>query len=165
MSQYQTVTKPNNAIDFEKSPRTFRLATQLLSKGRSDRTLAQTDFMSVRIKCYAQGGENVLHSHPGEDHAFIILDGEADFFGKNGEIGVLSKGQGIILPRGCFYKFKSCGDTPLVLLRLGAEKEKLPTNRVGADGKSLPGNSKANKHEDGVPIEGVYYDYAQALNR
>ncbi|WP_205127620.1 MULTISPECIES: hypothetical protein [Okeania] len=45
----------------------FQLKTQLLSKGRSDYTLAKTDLMSVRIKCYAQGGENVLHSHPGED--------------------------------------------------------------------------------------------------
>ncbi|NEP43807.1 MAG: cupin domain-containing protein [Okeania sp. SIO2H7] len=136
----------------------FQLKTQLLSKGRSDYTLAKTDLMSVRIKCYAQGGENVLHSHPGDDHTFVILAGKARFFGKDGEVGVFSRNQGILVPRGGFYKFQSCGDEPLVMLRIGAEKEKIPVNRIGIDDKSLPGKSKENKHEDGVPIEGLYYE-------
>ncbi|OLT59547.1 cupin domain-containing protein [Moorena bouillonii] len=139
-------------------PQVFQLKTKLLSKGRSDYTLAKTDLMSVRIKCYAQGGENVLHSHPGEDHTFIVLAGQAKFFGKDGEVGTFSRNQGILLPRGTFYKFQSCGDEPLVLLRVGAEKDKLPVNRIGVEGESLPGKSKANKHEDGVPIEGLYYE-------
>ncbi len=139
-------------------PQVFQLKTQLLSKGRSDYTLAKTDLMSVRIKCYAQGGENVLHSHPGEDHTFVVLAGKARFFGKDGEVGVFTTNQGILLPRGSFYNFQSCGDEPLVLLRVGAEKEKLPVNRIGVDGNSLPGKSKENKHEDGVPIEGLYYE-------
>jgi mannose-6-phosphate isomerase-like protein (cupin superfamily) len=136
----------------------FQLKTQLLSKGRSDYTIANTDLMSVRIKCYAQGGENVLHSHPGEDHTFVVLAGKARFFSKDGEIGVLTRNHGILLPRGSFYKFQSCGDEPLVLLRVGAEKEKLPVNRIGVDGSSLPGISKENKHENGVTIEGLYYE-------
>jgi len=143
--------------DGSPEPQVFQLKTQLLSKGRSDYTIAKTDLMSVRIKCYAQGGENVLHSHPGEDHTFVVLAGKARFFGKDGEVGVFTRNQGIMLPRGCFYKFQSCGDEPLVLLRVGAEKEKLPVARIGVDGTSLPGKSKENKHEDGVPIEGLYY--------
>jgi len=139
-------------------PQTFQLKTQLLSKGRSDYVLARTDLMSIRIKCYAQGGENVLHAHPGEDHTFIVLAGKAKFFGKDGEVAELTKNRGILLPRGCYYKFRSCGDEPLVLLRVGAEKEKLKVDRIGTDGISLPGLSKANKHEDGVPIEGLYYE-------
>ncbi|MEM9925557.1 MAG: cupin domain-containing protein [Cyanobacteria bacterium P01_D01_bin.50] len=139
-------------------PQLYQLKTQLLSKGRSDRILAKTDSMSVRIKCYAQGGENVLHAHPGEDHTFIVLAGSARFFGKDGEIAELNRNQGIMLPRGSFYRFQSCGDEPLVLLRVGAEKEKVPVTRVGVEGESLPGKSKANKHEDGVPIEGLFYE-------
>ena len=81
--------------------------------------------VTIRIKCYAQGGENVLHTHPGEDHAFIILAGMARFFGKDGETAVLTKNHGILIPSGCYYKFQSCGDEPLVLLRIGAQKEKL----------------------------------------
>ncbi|MEM1172191.1 MAG: cupin domain-containing protein [Cyanobacteria bacterium P01_H01_bin.35] len=114
--------------------------------------------MSVRIKCYAQGGENVLHSHPGEDHTFVVLAGKARFFGKDGEVGVFTKNQGILLPRGSFYNFQTCGDEPLVSLRVGAEKEKIPVNRIGVYGNSLPGKSKENKHEDGAPIEGLYYE-------
>ena len=139
-------------------PQLYELKTQLLSKGRSDYVLAKTDLMSVRIKCYAQGGENVLHAHPGEDHTFIILAGTARFFDKDGEVVELKRNQGIMLPRGSFYRFQSCGDEPLVLLRVGAEKEKLPVNRIGVEGESLPGKSKANKHEDGVPIEGLFYE-------
>ncbi len=60
-----------------RSPQLFRLKTQLLSKGRSDYVLASTDLLKIRIKCYARGGENVLHTHTAEDHAFIVLDGAA----------------------------------------------------------------------------------------
>nr|WP_293099569.1 cupin domain-containing protein [Okeania sp. SIO2F4] len=84
-------------------PQVFQLKTQLLSKGKSDYTLAKTDLMSVRIKCFAEGGENVLHSHPGEDHTFFVLAGKARFFDKDGEVGVFTKNQGILLPRGSFY--------------------------------------------------------------
>lgn len=139
-------------------PQLFRLKTQLLSKGRTDYTLASTDLMSIRIKCYAQGGENVLHTHPAEDHAFIVLAGRAKFFSRDGETAMLERNQGILVSKGWYYKFESCGDEPLVLLRMGAQKEKVPSNRIGPDGRSLPGKSKENKHEDGVPIEGLYYE-------
>ncbi|MCX7594901.1 MAG: hypothetical protein N2235_14300 [Fischerella sp.] len=148
----------NEHIGNNIEPQLFRLRTQLLSKGRSDYVLASTDLMSIRIKCYAQGGENVLHAHPAEDHAFVILAGAARFSGKEGELAMLTKNQGILLPNGFCYKFESCGEEPLVMLRLGAQKEKLEINRIGLDGKSLPGKSKENKHEDGVPIEGLYYE-------
>lgn len=147
-----------NFMEDGKSPQLFRLKTQLLSKGRSDQLLAGTDLMSIRIKCYAQGGENALHSHPAEDHAFIVLDGAAKFFGKDGETSVLTKNQGILLPKGSYYKFESCGDTPLVLLRVGADKEKPRIGRINPQGKPLPGGSPVNKHEDGVPIEGLFYE-------
>ena len=141
-----------------KSPKIFQLKTQLLSKGRSDYVLASTDLMSIRIKCYAQGGENALHAHPAEDHAFIVLDGAAKFVGKDGKISVLTKHQGIMLPKGTYYRFESCGDTPLVLLRIGAQKERPKTSRINPEGKPLLGNSPENKHENGVPIQGRYYE-------
>ena len=141
-----------------KSPQLFRLKTQLLSKGRSDYVLANTDLMTIRIKCYAQGGENALHAHPAEDHAFVVLDGAARFVGKDGEIGVLERNQGIMLPRGVYYRFESCGDVPLVLLRVGAARERPKVSRVKPDGQPIPGDSPENKHEEGVPIEGRYYE-------
>lgn len=145
-------------MDNGKSPQLFRLKTQLLSKGRSDYLLAKTDLMTVRIKCYAQGGENGLHAHPAEDHAFIVLDGAARFVGKDGEISVLTRNQGLMLPKGAYYRFESCGDKPLVLLRVGAAKEKPKVSRINPEGKPLPGGSAENKHEDGVLIEGLFYE-------
>jgi mannose-6-phosphate isomerase-like protein (cupin superfamily) len=141
-----------------KEPSLFRLRTQLLSEGRSDFVLANTDLMTIRIKCYAQGGENALHAHPAEDHVFIVLDGAAKFVGKDGEIGVLAKNEGIMLPKGTYYRFKSCGDAPLVLLRVGAARERLPVSRVNPQGNPIPGGSIENKHQEGVPIEGRFYE-------
>lgn len=145
-------------MENDKFPQLFTLKTQLLSKGRSGQTLARTDLMTVRIKCYAQGGENALHAHPAEDHAFIVLDGAARFVGKDGEIAVLARNQGIMLPTGTYYRFESCGDTPLVLLRVGAAKERPKISRINPDGGPLPGDSRENLHEEGVPIEGMYYE-------
>ena len=138
--------------------RTFRLRTQLLRAGRSDNLLAKTDLMTVRIKCYAEGGENALHAHPAEDHTFVVLDGAARFVGREGEIGVLTRNEGIMLPKGTYYRFESCGDVPLVLLRVGAAKERPKVPRINPQGVPLPGNSPENKHEEGVPIEGRFYE-------
>jgi mannose-6-phosphate isomerase-like protein (cupin superfamily) len=145
-------------VDSAQGTQLYRLRTQLLSKGRSDYVLAKTDTMSVRIKCYAQGGENVLHAHSGEDHTFVVLAGEAHFFGEHGEIAKLSRNEGILLPEGAFYRFQSCGDEPLILMRVGAINGDVTTQRLGLEGESIPGTSKANKHEDGVPIDGLFYE-------
>jgi mannose-6-phosphate isomerase-like protein (cupin superfamily) len=140
-------------------PQVYRVKTQLLSKGRTKELLAKTpDGMTVWIKCYAQGGENALHAHPGEDHTFVILMGKARFFGKDGEISELGRNEGIMIPRGAFYRFESCGDEPLVLLRIGTENEKLPVPRIDPQGEPLPGKSKANKYEEGIPIEELFYE-------
>ncbi|HEX9880161.1 MAG TPA: cupin domain-containing protein [Candidatus Binatia bacterium] len=136
----------------------FRVKTQLLSAGRSDTLLAKTDLMTVRIKCYAEGGENALHAHPAEDHTFVVLDGAARFVGHNGDMGVLTRNEGIMLPKGTYYRFESCGQVPLVLLRVGAAKERPEVARINPDGAPLPGNSPENKHEQGVPIEGRFYE-------
>ncbi len=71
---------------------------------------------------------------------------------------MLTKNQGIMLPKGTYYRFESCGDTPLVLLRVGAAKERPKISRINPEGEPLPGNSRENLHEEGVPIEGRYYE-------
>ena len=83
----------------------FELRTPMLKKGRSHKVLFRTDIMNIALKCYSEGGENTLHTHPGEDHAFIILDGEATFYDKEDKATVVKKGQGILLPEGWYYRF------------------------------------------------------------
>jgi mannose-6-phosphate isomerase-like protein (cupin superfamily) len=140
-------------------PQTYRVRTQLLSEGRSDRTIARTDLMTVRIKCYAQGGENALHTHRTEDHTFVVLQGKARFWDGEGNTQVLGRNEGILQPRGAFYKFESCGDEPLVLLRVGATTgEAKGEERVTQDGRPIPGNSAENLHVEPVYIEGAYYE-------
>ena len=65
---------------------------------------AQTDALKVRIKVYAEGGENGLHTHNDEDHAFVILQGQATFHNADGQDTVINKYEGIMLPRGAFYR-------------------------------------------------------------
>jgi hypothetical protein len=47
--------------------------------------MAASDKMWVVLKIYAADGENGLHPHPNEDHTFVVLQGEAKFYGPNHE--------------------------------------------------------------------------------
>ena len=105
---------------------TFKIKTPCLTGGRSHTPLARTDFASVGLNYYAPGRKNTLHTHPGEDHAFVVLDGEATFYDKAGNTKVLQKGEGIMLPEHWYYWFQSTGDKPLALLRFTAYKSNRP---------------------------------------
>ena len=140
---------------------TFRLRTPLLKEGRLDTVLGQADLMQVRIKCYAEGGENVLHRHLEQDHTFVILQGEARFHDEEGRTTVLGRNEGILLPRGALYKFESCGDEPLVLLRVAAfveDRSKFAATRLAPDGHEIKGDSEENLHVAPVVIEGAFYE-------
>jgi mannose-6-phosphate isomerase-like protein (cupin superfamily) len=145
-------------IETEAKAEFFRLRTPLLSKGRLDTELSRTETMRVWMKCYAEGGENVLHAHPSEDHIFVVLQGQARFHNVDDQERVLGRNEGIMLPRGCFYYFESCGDEPLVLLRVGAYVEPPQAARIGRDGHVIVGDSAENKHEAPVAIEGAFYE-------
>jgi mannose-6-phosphate isomerase-like protein (cupin superfamily) len=145
-------------IDAAPKAETFKLRSPLLSKGRLDTVIAETDLMQVRMKCYAEGGENVLHAHTNEDHFFVVLQGQATFHDQDDQVTTLGRNEGIMLPRGAYYWFQSSGDEPLVMLRVGAKQGGAPVPRIGPDGKPLPGHSKENKHEEPEIIEGAFYE-------
>ncbi len=130
----------------------FELKTRLLKQGRTNLPLAATDRMSVVLKCYAEGGENELHSHPYEDHVFVLLQGEACFFAPDGTTTVLKAHQGIMLPAGTLYSFKAQGDQNLVLLRIGTtiEAGADPLARTDVDGRPFDGYSPENKRREVV---------------
>lgn len=128
-------------------PSFFHLRAQLPRQGRTDTPMAATDRMWVVLKTYASDGENELHAHPNEDHVFLVLQGEAEFFGPKGELKRVKKHDGILLPRGTFYWFKAIGEEPLVMARIGAvvDAAKDALARIDIEGKSMEGNSVANK--------------------
>ena len=63
--------------------------------------------MWVVLKISAADGENGLHPHPNEDHTFVVLQGEAKFYRPNDETRTIGKNEGVLLPHGTFYWFKS----------------------------------------------------------
>lgn len=147
------------AIDVKPEATTFSLSTPLLSKGRSMDLLARTDLMTAHIKVYAEGGENAMHAHASEDHVFVVLDGQATFhIEQDGNVSVLDKHHGVMLPKGTHYWFQSSGDDNLVLLRVGASAEySRGDDRIKPDGNPIPGDSAENKHIVGVPIPGKFF--------
>ncbi len=137
----------------------YRLRAPLLSQGRMDTVMAETDNMQVRLKVYAQGGENALHTHLDQDHTFVVLQGEARFWDETGETKVYGRNEGIMLPRGAYYRFESCGNVPLVMLRVAARNgPRTGDDRIAPDGHPLPGNSEENFHTEPVVIEGSFYE-------
>src|SRR3954463_7251703 len=126
-------------------PTIFRLHAQLLDQGRSNTQLAETDNMWATLKVYASGGENGLHTHPNEDHMFVIMQGSARFFGPDGETVDLGKYEGIMLPAGTYYKFLSSSEEPLVLRGVGCQAGAGdPVGRLNVKGEPMPGDSKEN---------------------
>ena len=124
--------------------------TPLLSSGSTDRVVARSPQLVSRIKVYAEGGENALHAHQQEEHVFLVLAGQATFFlDKEERQTVVNKFEGVLLPAGAYYRFQSSGDENLVMFRVGTGKGP-QDDRMGPNGRALPGNSAENKHVPGT---------------
>ena len=101
---------------------------------------AGSELMTIKMKVYEQGGENRMHRHPGEDHAFIVLEGEATFHLETDDnTRVLRQWDGLLLERDAFYWFENTGDIELVLLRFGAMDPSKPQKARFTDGSEKHG--------------------------
>src|SRR5262245_34303129 len=109
--------KPNVAID--KAVVFSMRNTPLLRQGTIYHPLATAENLWVNLKVYASGGENALHSHGGEDHAFIVLQGKATFTFGDGSTAEVGKYEGVMIPRNGLYKFVADETENLVMLRVG----------------------------------------------
>ncbi|MEW6632909.1 MAG: cupin domain-containing protein [Pseudomonadota bacterium] len=99
----------------------FKLRCRLPTQGRADMVAAATPTLSIVLKAYASGGENTLHAHHNEDHAFIVLQGFATFYGeRDAVLGKVGRLEGIMIPQGALYRFEAGTEEPLVLLRVGS---------------------------------------------
>ena len=76
-----------------------------------------------------------------------MLQGEATFYGPNGETRTIGKNERVLLPRGTFYRFKATSDEPLVMVRIGAAAfDGVDRHgRIGPDGSEMRGDSVENK--------------------
>src|SRR5262249_25056099 len=109
--------QPNVAVD--KAVLFSMRNTPLLQQGTIYDPLATAENLWVNLKVYASGGENALHSHGGEDHAFIVLQGKATFTFGDGSTAVVGQYEGVMIPKNGLYKFTADEAENLVMLPVG----------------------------------------------
>jgi mannose-6-phosphate isomerase-like protein (cupin superfamily) len=84
--------------------------------------LAKSDSITGIVQLIREGGETHLHSHADSDGFWFVLSGRAQFLGE-GDVVIadLGKYEGILMPRGCRYWFKSASsEEPLELLQVSS---------------------------------------------
>ena len=137
----------------------FKMRAQLLEQGRTNTLLARTENMWATLKVYASGGENGLHTHPNEDHTFVVLQGKARYYDADGGHTDVGKHEGIMLPAGAYYWFEAISEEPLVLLRIGCRVGTSDgSGRLNIRGEPMPGDSKENKRVPVVYREGEFFE-------
>ena len=138
----------------------FSLKTPYMKQGRITQLLAETSNMWIHTKINAEGGENEIHKHLDEDHAFIVLEGEMSVFDEKGNEIVVKPYQGVLLPRGAYYRYLNTGTGNLVVLRIGAAASQPQAGeamRVRPDGRPLPADSAENKTLPPIVMPGKFF--------
>jgi mannose-6-phosphate isomerase-like protein (cupin superfamily) len=133
----------------------FSLRTPYMKQGRITQLVAETENMWIHTKINYEGGENEIHCHLDEDHSFIVLEGQMSVFDENGNEIKVEKHQGVMIPKGAYYRYLNTGSENLVVIRVGAgikgKAQGGTEMRVRPDGKPLLANSAENKTV--TPIE------------
>jgi mannose-6-phosphate isomerase-like protein (cupin superfamily) len=152
-------TKQGKKSAEQKKPSFFKMRAQLLEQGRTNTLMARTDNMWATLKVYASGGENGLHTHPNEDHTFIVLQGKARYYDAEGNTTDVGRHEGIMLPAGAYYWFEAISQEPLVLIRIGCRVGNSDgSGRLNIRGEPMPGDSKENKRVPVVYRDGEFFE-------
>ncbi|HTM10062.1 MAG TPA: cupin domain-containing protein [Verrucomicrobiae bacterium] len=127
----------------------FSLRTPYMKQGRVTQLVAETPNMWIHTKINAEGGENEIHTHLDEDHSFIVLEGEMSVFDEKGNEMKLKKYEGVLLPKGAYYRYLNTGAGNLVVIRVGSIVRDKPkqgqATRVTPTGEEILGGSVENK--------------------
>jgi mannose-6-phosphate isomerase-like protein (cupin superfamily) len=136
--------------DDEPKTKLFSLKTPYMKQGRVTQLVAETPNMWIHTKINAEGGENEIHKHIDEDHAFIVLEGRMSVFDENGGEIEVKQYQGVMIPKGAYYRYLNTGDGNLVVVRVGAgvkgQQQGGQEKRLGADGKPLVSGTAENRN-------------------
>ena len=100
----------------------------------------RTDLIRANVQVVTDGGETNLHAHTGMDAIWVVLQGEATFYGQGDKVvGKLKKHQAILIPRPNPYWFESSGAEPLVILHVMAYQPGAVAKRIDyTQRKELP---------------------------
>lgn len=139
----------------------FSLKTPYMKQGRVTQTVAKTENMWIACKINAEGGENEIHTHLNQDHAFIVLEGEMSVFDEHGNEMKVKPYQGVMLPKGAYYRYLNTGAGNLVVLRLGAYTPDRPKAgeavRLMPDGTEILGGSEENHSLPPIEMPGKFF--------
>jgi len=134
-----------------------RATAQARQDGYADGRYAKNDCHSENL---VTGDENALHRHPNEDHVFVVLQGEAEFYGPKNETRRVGKGEGMMMSSTAYYWFRAVSDEPLVMLRIGAAT--LPDaddlERIDELGNPDDGYAERNKEVPLILYENKFYE-------
>ena len=140
---------------------TFSLKTPYMKQGRVTQLVAETENVWIHTKINAEGGENEIHSHLDEDHSFIVLEGQMSVFDETGQEMKVEKYQGVMIPKGAYYRYLNTGAGNLVVLRIGAgikgQAQGGVEMRVRPDGRPLPALSVENKTLPPIEDPGKFF--------
>jgi mannose-6-phosphate isomerase-like protein (cupin superfamily) len=105
-------------------PEPFKVAKiqpQMVSRGKMGNSLFRTDILGATVQVVTEGGETNLHAHAGSDATWLVISGQATFYGKGDKVVArLDKNEMLLIPRGTPYWFESSSKEPLVILRFSA---------------------------------------------
>ncbi len=139
----------------------FSLRTPYMTQGRITQLVAETENMWIHTKINYEGGENEIHCHLDEDHSFIVLEGQMSVFDENGAELKIEKHQGVMIPKGAYYRYLNTGPENLVVIRVGAgikgQQQSGQEMRLGADGKPLVSGTPENRNKPPIEMAGKFF--------
>lgn len=168
MSNMQVSTAHDPKIAADHAEASFRTTAEavrfsmrgepLLASGATMRSLGTAANLWAHVKVYSSGGENGMHCHDVEDHCFVVLQGEATFEFRDGSTFIARPFEGVMLPKGTFYRFRANPVGNLVLIRAGGAQVTAPDDidprygvpreiamqRIGVDNQYFDGAFAAN---------------------
>lgn len=150
-------------LDPQEKPKTqkFSLRTPYMKQGRITQLVAETENMWIHTKINYEGGENEIHCHLDEDHSFIVLEGQMSVFDELGNEIKVEKYQGVMIPKGAYYRYLNTGPGNLVVIRIGAgvegQRQGGEEMRVRPDGRPLPAGSVENKTLPPIEMPGKFF--------
>ena len=149
-------------------PQLYSLKTPYMEQGRVQLLVAETPNLKIHMKINAEVGENAVHTHLNEDHSFIVLEGEMTIYDDKGNTWIVKPYQGILLPKGAYYRYHASGTGNMVMLRVSASvRDKPPADqamRVRPDGKPLKGQSVENKNLPPIKMPGKFFAESAGLD-
>ena len=107
------------------------------------------DFRRAVVPFKTRHWPGTIIINTGSRQLFIVLEGQMSVFDETGNEIKVEKHQGVMIPKGAYYRYHNTGKDNLVVIRVGAGIKGKPQGgvemRVRPDGKPLLAESAENK--------------------